>query len=89
MGEEEIVHYGQGGDVTITGGIGGVNGAGGQISFIGSLAPPRAMSFTDNDGKLAVTVWMDGTVEYGEGYVPSTAAKAFWQAVRWYGQNLK
>lgn len=72
---------GTGGDVTIQGGCPGVSG----IDFI--TAAPRLISFVGPNNKEVVRVYYDGTVEYGEGYKPSTAAKLFWQAVRWYGQG--
>ncbi len=38
-------------------------------------------SFTIRVGKTMVTIRPDGTIEYGEGYTPDAAAKAFWDAM--------
>ena len=47
-----------------------------------AIDPNVAPSFTIHmHDKPMVTIRPDGTIEYGEGYTPDAAAKAFWDAV--------
>jgi len=36
------------------------------------------------EGRMLVKVWPDGRIEYGEGYDPDEAAKAFWEAMAYH-----
>lgn len=42
---------------------------------------PGSISFCMGGNAALVTIRPDGTIEYGEGYTPDTAAKAFWDAM--------
>lgn len=50
------------------------------ILTIGTV-PPSEMSITISMGKTFVTIRPDGKIEFGEGYNPDEAARAFWAAV--------
>ena len=35
----------------------------------------------EHDGELIVAIYVDGTIEYGEGVEPDAAARIFWDTV--------
>lgn len=54
--------------------------SGNPYSFtVPSLATSSPSIYAAN--KLIVTIRPDGSIEYGEGYTPDAAAKAFWDAM--------
>lgn len=44
--------------------------------------PPPTITITGANGQPLVTIHPDGHLDYGPGYTPDTAARAFWDALR-------